>query len=145
MTPLTPSGRKVRLVLLKRCFYRSRGLLPLGNVSVKEKDANGFFPRTKRRSLPCTDATWASQRRLPYSTREKEVAACADHISIESGITRFVSCVLHVDSPKWCDSVWHKRRDLDPNLGRPTVERPLFTINDHSPHGDIRNIVESYA
>ena len=47
MAPLSPSGRKVRLVLLKRCFYRSRGLLPLGNVSVKE-DVNGFFSRTKK-------------------------------------------------------------------------------------------------
>ena len=45
---LVPQWEKVRLVLLKRCFYRSRGLLPLGNVSVKEEDVNGFFSRTKK-------------------------------------------------------------------------------------------------
>ena len=51
MTPLPLSERKVRLVLLKRCFYRSRGLLPFGNVSVKGEDTNGIFSRRKNASL----------------------------------------------------------------------------------------------
>ena len=51
MTPLPLSERKVRLVLLKRCFYRSRGLLPFGNVSVKGEDTNGIFSRSKNASL----------------------------------------------------------------------------------------------